>query len=179
MEKQLRAWCELANTVAYEVDGVRNTCIHTSHALIEFLRLQGLQADPFRARVQVFPTAEFEKRLGRLANGSGGGFRWHSLSPNGWAGHLAVSCGDYVLDPTLDQFEAEGLRPSPAVFTKPKGWDEPPLDRSWQGGVWYDWTEGDLEIGHARHPKQIGWKSKPAARPSRWMDLVELMLERK
>ena len=89
---------------------------------------------------------------------------------DGWNGHLAVSVSDYVCDPTLDQLQAEGRCAAPAVLGKPDGYDATPR-------VWHEWAEGDLTIRHARHPRQIGWRSKPAARASAWRDLVALMVE--
>jgi hypothetical protein len=172
----LQNWCLLANAAAYDIEGVRNTCIHTSHALVAFLQLQGFEAEVFRARARVHPTKEFERRLGRRGHGACAGEGHFSRSPGGWAGHLAVSCGEFVLDPTLDQLEAEGQRPRPAVFAKPVGWDVPPSDRPWQGGAWHHWRDGDLDVSHARHPRQVGWKSKPAARPSSCMEVVDLMV---
>jgi hypothetical protein len=172
--RDLEHWCLLANAAAYAIEGVRNTCISTSHALVAFLQLEGFEAEVFRARARAHPTKEFERRLGRRGHGAYAGDG--HFSHGGWAGHLAASCGDFVLDPTLDQLEAEGQRPRPAVFVKPVGWDVPPPDRPWQGGAWHHWRDGDLDVGHARHPRQVGWKSKPAARRSRWMEVVDLMI---
>ncbi len=172
--RDLENWCLLANAAAYDIEGVRNTCILTSHALVAFLQLQGFEAEVFRARARAHPTKEFEQRLGRPGHGTVAGHG--HFSHGGWAGHLAVSCGDFVLDPTLDQLEAEGQRPRPAVFVKPVGWDVPPPDSPWQGGAWHYWRDGDLDVGHARHPRQVGWKSKPAARRSSWMEVVDLMM---
>jgi hypothetical protein len=173
--RDLGDWCLLANAAAYEIEGVRNTCILTSHALVAFLQLQGFEAEVFRARATAHPTEEFEQRLGRRGLGACAGGS-HFSHGGGWAGHLAVSCGDFVLDPTLDQLEAEGQRPRPAVFVKPVGWDVPPPDSPWQGGAWHHWRDGDLDVDHTRHPRQVGWKSKPAARPSSWMEVVDLMM---
>jgi hypothetical protein len=172
--RDLEKWGLLVNAAAYDLEGVRNTCISTSHALVAFLQLQGFEAEVFRARARAHPTKEFEQRLGRRGRGAYAGDG--HFSHGGWAGHLAVSCGDFVLDPTLDQLDAEGQRPRPAVFVKPAGWDVPPPDRPWQGGAWHDWRDGDLDVGHARHPRQVGWKSKPAARHSSWMDVVDLTI---
>jgi hypothetical protein len=169
-------WCLLANAAAYEIEGVRNTCIHTSHALVAFLQLQGFEAEVFRARARAHPSEELERRLGRRGHGAYAGDAHFSRTPGGWAGHLAVSCGDFVLDATLDQLEAEGQRPRPVVFLKPVGWDVPPPDRPWQGGAWHYWRDGDLVVGHAWHSRQVGWKSKPAARRSRWMQVVDRMI---
>jgi hypothetical protein len=174
--RDLEHWCLLANAAAYDIEGVGNSCILTSHALVAFLQLQGFEAEVFRARASVHLTKEFERRLGRPGYGAAAGEGHFSRSPGGWAGHLAVSCGDFVLDPTLDQLEAEGQRPRPAVFVKPVGWDVPPPDRPWQGGAWHHWRDGDLNVGHARHPRQVGWKSKPAARRSSWVEVVDLMV---
>ena len=174
--RDFEKWCLLANAAAYDILGARNTCILTSHALVAFLQLQGFEAEVFRARARAHPTKEFERRLGRRGYGAYAGDGYFSHSPGGWAGHLAVSCGDFVLDPTLDQLETEGQRPRPAVFVKPVGWDVPPPDMPWRGGAWHHWRDGDLDVGHARHPRQVGWKSKPAARRSSWMDVVDLMM---
>jgi hypothetical protein len=66
----LENWCLLANAAAYEIEGVRNTCIHTSDALVAFLQLQGFEAEVFRARAWAHPTKEFERRLGRRGYGA-------------------------------------------------------------------------------------------------------------
>jgi hypothetical protein len=173
--RDLENWCLLANAAAYDIEGVRNSCIGTSHALVAFLQLQGFEAEVFRARARAHPNKEFEQRLGRRGHGARAGERHFSHS-GGWAGHLAVSCGDFVLDPTLDQLEVEGQRPRPAVFVKPVGWDVPPPDSPWEGGAWHYWCDGDLDVGHARHPRQVGWKSTPAARRSSWMQVVDRMM---
>jgi hypothetical protein len=100
-------------------------------------------------------------------------------TPGMWRGHLAVSCGEYVLDATVDQLETScGQTARPAVFHKPDGYDITP---HLEGLVWYQvfhqWEEGDLHISHARHRLQNGWKSKGAARPGAWRPVVALMLE--
>ena len=176
MKDDLERWCRLANIIAYdEMEGVRNTCIHTSLALAEFLRRQGLEAEVFRAEAHVHCDHD-QRCTGSTVGWDGDGTR--RPKSTGWRGHLAVSCGDYVLDPTLDQMETGcGLRPAPAVFLKPEGWDVAPPDRPWQGGSWYVWQEGELNIHHCRYRKQVGWKSKPAARPGQWLSIVELMGE--
>lgn len=174
--EDLRGWCLLANRVAYDMDGVRNTCIHTSMALAEFLRRQDLDAEVFRAKAGVDCLLHDKQCYGAVAGSDGDGTR--RPKSNGWHGHLAVSCGDFVLDPTIDQLETKcDLRPAPAVFLKPEGWDVVPPDRPWQGGSWHHWEEDGLDVSHVRHPRQMGWKSKPAARPSRWLDMVEAMVE--
>ena len=174
MKDELEEWCRLANAAAYEIEGVRNTCIQTSHALATFLQAKGLEAEVFRAEARIWCLLHERECTGSLAGSNGDGTRRPKSS--GWHGHLAVSCGDYVLDPTIDQLEVTcGLRPSPAVFLKPKGWSETPPNMPWSGGAWYHWTEDGLDINHSRYRKQIGWKSKPAALPSRWRDILDTM----
>jgi hypothetical protein len=170
VEADLQRFCLLANQAAYDLQGVRNSCILTSCALVEFLRLQGLQAQVFRA--------EAHAHCRHAAHGAAVGWNGDGTrrpKSDGWHGHLAVTCGNYVLDPTLDQLDPGGIPVSPAVFLKPDGYDTTPP--RWQQRVWHEWTEGDCTIRHARHWKQFGWKSKPAARESKWRDLVALMIE--
>ena len=175
-DQTLERWCLLANAAAHDTEGVRNTCILTSHALVTFLRMQGLEAEVFRAEAAIHCCRHDRQCYGSTAGSDGDGTR--RPKSDGWHGHLAVSCGDFVLDPTLDQLEVScGQRARPVVFVKPEGWDVTPPDRPWQGGAWHLWRDGDLEIRHARYRRQVGWKSKPAARPSKWMDVVDLMIE--
>jgi hypothetical protein len=170
----LNRWCLLANTAAYDIEGVHNTCVQTSHALMHFLRLQGFEAEVFRAEAHAH-CLDDNRCHSASAGWNGDGTR--RRKSDGWAGHLAVSCGDYVLDPTLDQLVVGcGARPRPAVFRKPENWDVPPAN-SWRGGARHDWSEGDLAINHSRYTRQVGWKSLPASRQSRWIDILGLMLE--
>ena len=176
MKSDLEHWCRLANAAAYDIEGIRNTCILTSCALAEFLRLQGLTAEVFRAEAKVFCVRHDRSCHGATAGSDGDGTR--RPKSDGWHGHLAVSCGDYVLDPTLDQLGATcGAQPQPVVFLKPDGWDVTPPDRPWQGGAWHHWEENGLSVAHCRYRTQTGWKSKPAAWPSRWRTVVDLMQE--
>lgn len=170
----LNRWCLLANEVSNDMYGARNTCIQTSLALAEFLRRQGLQAEVFRATAKAFCDTH-DWCHGCSVGSDGDGTRRPRSA--GWVGHLAVSCGDYVLDPTLDQLKVGcGLRPHATVFRKPPGWGVTPPDRPWQGGAWFDWREDGLQLAHVRHARQMGWKSKPVARPGYWMNLVADML---
>jgi hypothetical protein len=52
-DQTLERWCLLANAAAHDIEGVRNTCILTSHALVAFLRMQGLEAEVFRAEAAI------------------------------------------------------------------------------------------------------------------------------
>ncbi len=79
--RDLEDWCLLANAAAYDIEGVRNTCIHTSHALVAFLQLQDFEAEVFRARARALPSKEFERRLGRRGVGASAGAGHFSLSP--------------------------------------------------------------------------------------------------
>lgn len=160
----LKRWCLLANLAAYEACQCRNTCIATSHALAAFLREKGLAAEPFRA--EVFIWSDDRAVHGTSLGSSGDGTRRPAARPGMWYGHLAVACGNYILDPTIDQAEVGGVRIQPAVFAKPDGWDS--------GAVHY-WDESDLHVRYNRYHRQVGWKSAGDARPSHWRDIAELM----
>lgn len=162
----LERWCNLANIAAYEILGYRNSCILTSHALVAFLRELGLDAEPFRAEVRIFPVERTPGIYGTTLGGDSLGVRRPAARPGCWWGHLAVSCGAYVLDPTIDQGEVGGQRVRPAVFAKPPRWEE------FGGHLWY---ESGLSVCHSKYYRQVGWKSAPDARPSHWMDVVSLM----
>ena len=160
----LERWCLIANVAAYEVCQCRNSCIATSFALAAFLREQGLQAEPFRAEVYIHSD---DRAITSTSLGSSGdGTRRPAAAPGMWHGHLAVTCGDYVLDPTIDQAEVGGISILPAVFAKPDGWDQ---------GAAYCWDESDLHVRYKRYHRQVGWKSAGDARPSHWRDITWLM----
>jgi hypothetical protein len=93
-----------------------------------------------------------------------------------WRGHLAVTCGPYVLDPTIDQAAAGKIRLRPAVFLKPAGWDESGRDDgSRANGTAYWWDERGLMVRYGKYHRQVGWKSAGDARPSHWRDIVAEM----
>jgi hypothetical protein len=169
-QPELSRWCLLANTAALELTGIHNSCIAASMALAEFLRRQGLTAEVFRAQASAHC-----RRHDRCVGGTAGSDPDIRLpKADGWRGHLAVSCEGYVLDPTLDQLQVTcGSRPHCAVFAKPPDWADQPAP--FRTGNWYCWVDGDLDVRHARYPRQLGWKSKPAARKGQWIDVVELM----
>lgn len=143
----------LANKVAFECLGYRNSCIITSYALVEHLRRRGIIASPVRVEV----------------HNVGAALGWGSdrpMSSDGWPGHLAVECGDYVLDPTLDQVP----RLEPMVFLKPEGWDS---------GAPYRWMTANCSAGfpsyYERHRRQNGWKTSGAARSTSWRWIADRM----
>lgn len=172
----LARWTMLTNHVAFEINVVRNTCITTSMALANVLRRNGFEADVFRAEIHVH-CLEHERCSGSFAGGDGDGTR-RKASPGGWLGHLAVECGDYILDPTADQLSTGcGLTPRPLVALKPPGWDAPPPGRPWQGGEWLRLEEGGMAIRHGRYKRQVGWKSASAARQSYWKPLADLIIK--
>lgn len=156
-ERQLRRWCRLANRAGRNVCGYRNSCIATSHALAAFLRSRDVEAEPFRAEVQVFGVERGAH--GFVLGSSGDGSRQPAASPGMWHGHLAVASGMHILDPTIDQAAVGVQRVRPAVFVKPDGWEE---------GSRHFWQEHGLSVGYWRYHRQAGWRSAPDARPSHW-----------
>ena len=163
----MRKWCSLANRLARQMTGgCRSTCIATSHALAAFLREQGLDAEPFRAEMHAHPLKREPGVYGFILGSSGDGSRQPAASPGMWRGHLAVSCGGYVLDPTIDQSAVGKVRLRPAVFAKPAGWDS---------GAAHCWEERGLSVRYHLYYRQAGWKSSPDARPSHWRDITAAM----
>ena len=160
-ERDLRRWCRLANRAGRNVCGYRNSCIATSHALAAFLRSRGLEADPFRAEVHVH--SPDRNVYGFVLGSSGDGSRQPGASPGMWRGHLAVTCGSYILDPTIDQASVGGKRIKPAVFAQPERWDE---------GCGHRWEESGLGVSYSKYYRQVGWKSAGDARPSHWRDIA-------
>lgn len=158
-------WCHRANEIAFAYTGQRDSCILTSHALADVLRRNGFQAEVFRADVAIHCTDH--RCTGCIAGGDGDGTR-RKASPGMWLGHLAVECGDHILDPTIDQLVTGcGRTPAPFVAEKPPGWDQ---------GEPIRYERGGLMIRHRRYRRQNGWVSKPDARQCRWKPLADLII---
>ncbi len=103
-ETRLTWWTTVANRGALVLLRETATCIPTSLALAEFLRGRGLDAEVFRATATVFCAEPGHDRChGSSAGHPGDGSRRPATGPGMWGGHLAVSCGEYILDPTIDQ----------------------------------------------------------------------------
>jgi hypothetical protein len=146
------AWVNLANKANRLVGCERANCISVSLALASFLRDHGLDAQPVRVTTVLHPKDRVGSMLGR------GGRR---NTPDGWAGHLAVSADGYVFDATLDQVEFA----APLVFPKPEGWDD--------GKPAYLEDDHGTFIRVTKFHRQNGWKSTIAARRSWWECIYE------
>lgn len=169
--------CGLANEVAYSVLGYRSTCVLTSHALAEFLRLRGREPELVRPEWHAFPKC-------RCATGAchglachGGSLSWDgdgthrpASAPGFWKGHLAVACDGHLLDPTIDQLNNGYVNLPPLVVPMAGWWDE-------GLSVRFTDTEGTFVRGN-KYRRQVGWKSAPDARRSHWDDVLREMIAR-
>lgn len=161
-ERDLQRWCRLANRAGRNIFGFRNSCIMTSHALAEFLRGCGLDAECVRVEVHAHGNS-----AGFILGGDGGGMRRPAASPGHWRGHLAVTSNGYILDPTIDQGGKGAFRLKPAVFA---------IGESWSATAYkHVWEESGFTASHEAYRKQAGWKSRAESRPAHWADVVAEM----
>jgi transcriptional regulator with XRE-family HTH domain len=152
-ERDLQRWCRLANRAGRNIFGFRNSCIMTSHALAEFLRGRGLDAECVRVEVHAFGnSASFA--LGWDGDGS----RRPASKPGRWRGHLAVASAGCILDPTIDQGGKGAFRLKPAVFRI--GDSDSATDYG------HGWQESGFTVSHEAYRKQAGWKSRAESRPA-------------
>lgn len=171
----LRSACELANVVAYEIRQERNTCVVTSHALAAYLRAaENLEAGLVRVTAVTHPRCRCATNChgltcqGAVLGSDGGGERLPKARDSGWWGHLVVTCGGYLLDPTVDQSNNEFVHLGPLVLPLPNGWND-------GESVMLTDAEGTF-VRYSKFRRQVGWKSAPDARPSHWRPIVNLML---
>lgn len=96
----------IANRIALEFNGSRDTCILTSFALNDALQRLGYSSRPLRIEAAVFPDAP--KAVGTILGWHRPPGRRRAAKPDHWWGHLAVLVDDeWLLDPTLDQANKE------------------------------------------------------------------------
>lgn len=158
---ELLRWTDLANAAGFVIYGVRNTCIATSCALAAFLGLRGLPATLVRTEARIRRDGLPSVALGWEGDGS---CRHKKL--DGWRGHLAVVSGPFLLDPTIDQ-TLDNIPPLVFRINDP---DNP----QWVQSLCDD--RGTF-ITYWRFPRQVGWKSTGAARPSAWRPILRIMQE--
>ena len=191
LPEQLARWCELANLCAQAVnEGELSTCIGTSYALAAFLQGKGLGAAPVRVTASmhaIIVATTPRRRGGMVTDGTvlgsdGGGQRLPKLD-RGWWGHAAVEAEGFLLDPTINQVELGGVRPAPLTFRLPDRWPDGECHvwlytegAGYQHPAEYqDPGSGQVAGWHRRFRTQRGLKSKPDARRSHWIDVVEHM----
>jgi hypothetical protein len=161
----LRQAVNAANEAAFQVNnGIRNTCIDTSHALRSYLIDHGHNAMLVRAAFRYFPPE---------GPGAVIGNRGRLKGPE-WAGHLTVECEGFLLDATADQAN----RP-PSRTGKRATWVPPLIVPLWDGYeegeylflAWDDGSRGDYQ----RYYRQNGFSYLPPSRRRYWGPTRELM----
>src|SRR5262245_52090077 len=106
MINELQQLVTIANQVAADFNGARDTCVLTSYALCDVLQRLGYTSRPLRIEAAVFP--DDRKFYGTILGGFSEPGRRRAASPNKWWGHLAVLAEDaWLLDATLDQANKE------------------------------------------------------------------------
>lgn len=167
-----KAWLKALTLSTYrlglEIYEDSNTCIHSSLALVDVLNALNIAARPLRVEAKVFNfSLPRDQGRGCVLGGDGNGtFRPKST---GWRGHLTALADErYLLDPTLPQ---AGYGAVPMVID---------VDIDFLTGkrrvIVPTGSEG-AEAHFYVYPRQIGWKSVPAARPSQRWELVERLLD--
>jgi len=156
----------IANRVAFEFNGSRDTCILTSFALNDVLQRLQYSSRPLRVEATVFP--DDRKLIGTILGGWSQSGRRRAAKPDMWWGHLAVAVEDqWLLDPTLDQANKKEwpVRVGPlAVRLSDKFWVE-------RGSVLVR-TNG-CDVRFSPHPRQNGFANAGDARPSHWRPLAD------
>lgn len=168
--------CRLTNREAFDLCGIRNTCITTSAALRDILERLGIPAELMRVEVAGFSTK------GLVILGSDGdGQRRPKPKDGGWWGHVAVvAAGQFLLDPTFDQ--VEGCQPFTGEITE--DWLTGKQTLWWVDGVRAPGFPGnsaaDLPSTIRYHALagRGGWKGTPAFRLWQRRDIIDAVLSK-
>jgi hypothetical protein len=142
----------VANRVAAEFNGSRNTCILTSFALHNVLQRLGYNSRPLRIEAAVFPNDR--KFYGTILGGWREPGSRQAASPDKWWGHLAVAIeNEWLLDPTLDQANKKerprSMRVGPLAIRLPeKFWAE-------HGSILIQVNK--CSVRFSPHPRQVGF----------------------
>jgi hypothetical protein len=183
---ELQRACLLANKNAYaERRPSRANCVLAAHALAAFLRVQGQKPTLVRIEAHAFPATGY----GVILGSAGDGTRRPAASPGCWHGHLGVTCGGHLLDPTLDQVNDthHNMSLPPVVLPLPPMWDDEPdwrdpewtvaMGREWHQKSTVQFRDSQGTTGYyAKYHRQVGWKSAGDARPSHWLPIVHAMV---
>ena len=162
----LEAAVKAANRIAYMQEGHRATCILTSYALNNVLRLEGFNSKVVRITARIFPVIHEHRGviLGdpRPQKASG---------PDMWVGHAAVLVNDQLLlDATLDQANTDTVEVYPAIVE---------IDPSfWHGNSGYrPYRIGNCDVQFYQFRHQKGFASTWDATPSAWARLSHSIRE--
>jgi hypothetical protein len=169
----LREINAIANELAFEETGVRNTCIYTSAALCDALVRLGYRARMLRVEAAYYPPCDC---CGGVLGFRGDGTRQTAAAPGMWGGHVAVVVDEtYLLDPTLDQLE--GAEPFAGAVTPEFLAGKTCM--FWFEGVGYSTVPKGARGPMTRYlafPNRRGWKRASAFRCSR-RRLVEKIVQ--
>jgi hypothetical protein len=161
--------CRLANREAFAIFERRDSCITTSAALMDVLRVLGINADVMRVCAMVFKDTT---RTACSLGSDGDGTRRPAAGPGMWRGHLAVIAdGRFLMDATLDQANDTdpdfGAEPFVSEI-------EPAFLTDRHALLWG--TTGPSRVRYYPLPGRGGWKSAPAFRLWQRRDLIDAIL---
>jgi hypothetical protein len=142
--------CRAANAANRIINGRADQCVVTSYALRQHLVDHGREAN----LVRVTTAVHFHDRLrtGVILGSDGCGGPRRKANEGMWLGHLAVTCGEFLADPTLDQVNRDGIELGPLVVPLPDRWDD------W-GSVYV--ANSDLMVSYNRFHRQVGFLRMP------------------
>ena len=165
--------CRLVNREAFDLCGIRNTCITTSAALRDVLERLGIPAEMMRVEAAV-PVGNSAIILGH----DGDGQRRPKPKDGGWWGHVAVVAAErFLLDPTLDQ--VKDCQPFSGEVTD--DWLAGKCALWWVDGVRADGfpaAHADTALRYYAFPGRGGWKSTPAFRLWQRRDIIDAVLSK-
>jgi hypothetical protein len=159
---------QAANAANRRVGNRIDNCIAVGCALCRYLLEYGHPAELVRISAGVFPPNSVQAVV---LGSEGHGTRRPAAGPGMWRGHLGVECEGFLLDPTLDQATGPEMPypVPPMVVLLPADWGK---DR-WASV--YIILDGGTRLRWTRYPRQVGFRSVPAARPAQWRDIYEAM----
>lgn len=165
--RKLELITKLVNQEAFKSEGMRNTCILSSFALRHVLTQLGW-SNVKLLRV----TAHIHGQdKGALLGAPPDGCFSPALPEDAWGGHLVVAVDDsFLLDPTLDQANEEGLEVQPCVLPIPPTFTD-------GGGSTESFTIGDCTVWYEPYYRQVGFLHQPAARPKHWKPIANAVLD--
>jgi len=157
--KRLVKLNNLANRISVQILGTRDNCILVSTMLNQLLTDLGYNSRLVRITAAMFP--DNRNQHGTVLGSEGDGTRCQKAEKGMWHGHLGVMVDEkWLLDPTLDQID--GLKPVVIRLSQ-------------NGGTYYRVNKSTVR--HTIYPKQVGFKWAGDARPCRWKDIYNSILE--
>lgn len=169
-----------ARKMSFCLDDRKGCCVYAAGGLQYALNFMGFHAECVRTEVVVRSESH---DVSVTCGDPWPTERWKS-EPGMWNGHLIVIAGgQYLLDPTLDQFERDGLElgvvalevpdvvldGSESLYLTGESFPDLSVQTTYPGNT-------DLQIRYRLHPKLNGWKTAGAFRKTFRKELGEAII---